>query len=96
MDNLHVISMSTSSLMLTSTNYRIWAMRMDVFLEKCAKESAKESSEVLHTIHVGMDRVVQAKVQALKREFGIISMKRNEKVDDYSNFFAQVFTNLSD
>ena len=32
--------------------------------------------------------MVQAKVQDLKREFEIISMKRNEKVDDYSNQFA--------
>ena len=92
MYNLHVISMSTSSLILTSTNYHICAMRMEVSLEKCAKES----SEVLHTIHVGMDRVVQAKVQALKREFEIISTKRNEKVDDYSNCFARIFTNLTD
>ena len=32
--------------------------------------------------------MVQAKVQAMKREFNMISMKRNEKVDDYSNQFA--------
>ena len=33
--------------------------------------------------------MVQEKVQALKREFEIISMKRKEKIDDYSNFFAE-------
>ena len=33
-------------------------------------------------------------VQALKREFETISMKRNEKVDDYSNRFARVVTSL--
>ena len=43
-----------------------------------------------------MDRVVQAKVQALKREFETISMKGNEKVDDYSIFFARICTNLRD
>ena len=38
--------------------------------------------------------MVQAKVQALKREIEKTSMKRNEKVDDYSNHFARIFTNL--
>ena len=60
------------------------------------KKSAKENWEVLCTFHVGMDRVVQAKVQALKREFEIISMKRNVKVVDYSNQFARIVTNLRD
>ena len=121
-------SMSTSILMLTSTNYRLWDMRMEVSLEAHdlwgvideseinrrkdslvlsmnlnsisesqsyqidIKKSANENWEVLYTFHVGMDKVVQA----LKREFETISMKRNEKIDDYSNFFAQIVTNLRD
>ena len=40
--------------------------------------------------------MVKAKVQVLKREFETISIKRNENVDDYSNRFASVFTNLRD
>ena len=43
-----------------------------------------------------MDKVVQAKVQAFKREFEKISMKRNEKIDDYSNSFARIVINLRD
>ena len=125
-------SMSTSILMLTSTNYRLWVMRMEVSLEAHdlwgvidgsevnrkkdrialsmilnsisesqsnqidIKKSAKENWEVLRTFHVGMEKVVQAKVQALKREFETISMKRNEKIDDYSNRFARIVTNLRD
>ena len=37
---------------------------------------------------MGMDKVVQAKVQELKKEFETIVMKRSEKIDDYSNRFA--------
>ena len=48
------------------------------------------------TFHVGMDRVVQAKMQALKREFETSSMKGNEKVDAYPNHFARIDTNLRD
>ena len=43
------------------------------------KKSAKENWEVLCKFHMRMDRMVEAKVQALKREFEKISMKRNEK-----------------
>ena len=43
-----------------------------------------------------MDRVVQAKVQALKREFETISMKRSAEVDDYLNHFSQIVANLRD
>ena len=60
------------------------------------KKSAKENWEVLRTFYVAMDKVVQGKVQALKREFETISMKRNEKIDDYSNHFARIITNLRD
>ena len=48
------------------------------------KKSANKNWEVLRTFYVGMDRVVQEKEQALKREFETISMRRNEKVDDCS------------
>ena len=43
-----------------------------------------------------MDKVVQAKVQALKKEFETISMKRYEKIDDYSKCFARIVVNLRD
>ena len=124
--------MSTFVLMLTSTNYRLWAMRMEVSLgahdlwgvidrsevirkkDRLAlsmilnsisesqsnqidiKKSAKENWYVLRTFHVGMNKKVQEKVQALKREFETISMETNEKIDDYSNCFAQIVTNLRD
>ena len=51
--------------------------------EMIIKKSAKENWEVLRTFHVGMDRMVEANVQALKREFDIISLKRNEQLDEY-------------
>ena len=43
-----------------------------------------------------MDRIVEAKVEALKREFETISMKRNETVDEYLNRFDRIITNLRD
>ena len=49
--------------------------------QKDIKKSDKGNWEVHRKVYVGMDHVVQATVQTLKREFEIISMKRNEKVD---------------
>ena len=124
--------MSTYYLMLTSTNYHLWGMRMEVSLEGhdlwgfiegsevnhnkgCLalsmifnsisesqrnqidiKKSEKENWEVLCTFYVGMDSVVQLKVQDLKRKFETVSMMRNEKVDQYLNRFARMVANLRD
>ena len=60
------------------------------------KKSAKENWEVLCTFHVGKDKVVQEKMHDLKREFETISMKRNEKIENYSNHFARIVTHLRD
>ena len=38
--------------------------------------------------------MVRENVQALKREFETISMKRNEKVDEQPNYFARVVSSL--
>ena len=35
-------------------------------------------------------------MQALKRKFETISMKRNEKVDEFSNHLARIVMNLRD
>ena len=60
------------------------------------KKSAKENWEVLRRFHVGIGRIVEAKVEVLKREFETISMSRNEIVDEYSNRFSRIVTNLRD
>ena len=52
------------------------------------KKSRRENWEVLRTFHVRMNKVVPAKVQALKREFETIFMKRKEKMDEHSKHFA--------
>ena len=43
------------------------------------KKSAKENCEILCTLHVEVYQVVQSKVQALKRDFGTLLLKKNNK-----------------
>ena len=105
---------------LTSTNYRLWAMRMEVYLEAHGlwevitgtetnqkkdqqalsailnsvsesisfqldvKKTAKENCETIRILHVGVDHVVQSKIQSLRWEFENLAMKKDEKVSDFS------------
>ncbi|XP_022925331.1 uncharacterized protein LOC111432621 [Cucurbita moschata] len=46
------------------------------------KETAKEAWQMLKTIHVGAERVKEAKFQTLKFEFEIMNMKESETIDD--------------
>ena len=113
-------------------NYRLWAMRMEVYLEAHGlweiitktetnkkkdrqtlsailnsvlesisfqldvKKIAKENWEIIQTLHVGVDHVVQSKIQTLGREFENIAMKKDEKVSDFSSRFAKIIYELRD
>ncbi|XP_022930203.1 uncharacterized protein LOC111436721 [Cucurbita moschata] len=48
------------------------------------KETGKEVWQTLKTIHVGAERVKEAKIQTLKIEFEIMNMKESETTDDYA------------
>ena len=121
-----------SNFMLTDTNYRLWAMRMEVYLEAQGlweviggdeenrkkdrlvlyailssihefasfqmdiKKLAKENWESLKTLHVGADHVIQSRIQFLRREFENLSMRKDEKVSDYSMRFTKVISKHRD
>ena len=104
---------------LTSTNYHLWAMRMEVYLEAHGlwdsitgtetnrkkdrqalsailnsvsesvsfqfdvRKSAKDNWETIKILHVGVDHVVQSKIQSLRREFENLAMKKDQKVSDF-------------
>ena len=117
---------------LTSTKYRLWAMRMEVYLEAHGlwesitgtetnrkkdrqalsailnsvsesvsfgldvKKTAKENWETIRILHVGVDHVVQSKIQSLRREFENLVMKKEEKVSDFSIRFTKIISKLRD
>ena len=59
------------------------------------KKSAKEKWESLKILHVGADHVIQSRIQFLRREFENLSMRKDEKVSDYSLRFTKVISELS-
>ena len=56
------------------------------------KKSAKENLESPKILHVGADHVIQSRIQFLKREFENLSMRKDEKVSDYSLRFTKVIS----
>ena len=125
-------AVTSSIFSLTSTNYRLWAMRMEVYLEahglwesitgtetnrekdrqalsailnfvsesvsfqQDVKKTAKENWETIRILHVGVDHVVQSKIQSLRQEFENLAMKKDEKVSDFSSRFTEIISELRD
>ena len=121
-----------SNFILSNTNYRLWAMRMEVYLEAHGlwevigwdeenrkkdrlalsailssipesasfqmdiKKSAKENWESLKILHVGVDHVIQSRIQFLRREFENLSMRKDEKVSEYNLIFTKVLSKHRD
>ena len=57
------------------------AVLEDVLLMLAEKDSANAAWEMLQTMHVGVERVKEAKVQTLKSEFEAIRIKHGESID---------------
>lgn len=60
------------------------AILEDVLLMLAKKDTSKEAWETLKMIHMGADRVKEAKARTLRSDFEVIQMKDSESVDDFS------------
>ncbi|XP_020585663.1 uncharacterized protein LOC110028241 [Phalaenopsis equestris] len=68
------------------------ALPEDVLLMVAEKDSAKQAWETLKTMHVGVERVKEAKVQTLRTHFEAIRMKDGETVDDFAMKLTSIVT----
>ena len=48
------------------------------------KKSAKVNWQIIRSFHVGIDRLAQSRDQSLRREFENLSMKKTDKVSDFT------------
>ena len=69
-------------------------VREDVLLTITEKEIAKEAWEVIKTMSMGVERVKEAKVQALKGEFESLIMNETEKIEDFCMKLSGIVTNI--
>ncbi|XP_078443602.1 uncharacterized protein LOC144713017 isoform X2 [Wolffia australiana] len=115
---------------LSATNYRHWAMRMEVHLDAQnlwevvagtetnrqkdrlalsamlaaipetsgvqldIKKSAKENWEIIRSFHVRIDRLAQSRAQGLRREFEKLTMKKEDKIGDFTDKFTKTVFEL--
>ena len=56
----------------------------DVLAQLDNKVTAKETWESLRTMNVGVERVKKAKIQTLKREFEMLSMREEDSIADFA------------
>ena len=115
---------------LSATNYRHWAMRIDVHLDAQGlweavlgtdtnrqkdrlalsamlgaipessgvqldiKKFAKLNWEIIRSFHVGIDRLAQSRAQGLRREFENLSMRKTDKVSEFTDKFSRIVFEL--
>ncbi|KAL6634298.1 hypothetical protein ACP70R_026969 [Stipagrostis hirtigluma subsp. patula] len=48
------------------------------------KETSREAWQMLKTMHMGVERVMEAKVQTLKSELDVLRMKEGDSIDDFA------------
>lgn len=66
----------------------------EVLLSIAEKTSAKEAWDAIETMCIGADRVQKAKVQTLKTEFEMMSMRETDQLDDFCMKLYGVVTNI--
>ena len=124
------LSTSAPSLKLSKTNYRVWSMAMEVYLDSHdlwqaivrenvakkkdrlalstiisavpeeqlvildAKKTAKENWEILRQRNLGVDRVIQSRIQGLKRDFEMLTMSKTDSVVDFVMKFTHIVADL--
>nr|GEU99437.1 hypothetical protein [Tanacetum cinerariifolium] len=66
----------------------------DMLLSLAEKETTKETWTTLKTMYMGADRVKTTRVQTLKAEFEVLSMKETESVDEFATKLSNVVSNI--
>ena len=121
---------ATPSLKLLKTNYRVWSMTMEVYLDSHdlwqtiigenptkkkdrqalsaimsgipeellgildTKKTAKENWELLRQRNLGVDRVIQSRIQGLRRDLEMLTMGKSDSVVDFAMKFTHIISDL--
>ncbi|XP_078435013.1 uncharacterized protein LOC144706003 [Wolffia australiana] len=58
------------------------------------KKSAKETWEILRKKNVGVDRVIKAKIQSLRKQFETLMISDDETVSDFAGKLSEIVTEM--
>ncbi|KAD6796064.1 hypothetical protein E3N88_06960 [Mikania micrantha] len=70
--------------------YLYQSLPEDLVLQIAHCEHAKDIWEAIKTRHLGVERVMEARLQTLKAEFEAARMKNNERIDDFAAKLAGI------
>ena len=59
-----------------------------------AKKTAKENWEILHQRNLGVDRIIQSRIQGLHRDLEVLTMGKVETVVDFAMKFTHIVSDL--
>ena len=59
-----------------------------------AKKTAKENWEILRQRNLGMDRVIQSRIQGLPRDLEMLTMGKSDSVVDFAMKFTHIVSSL--
>ncbi|KAD3067463.1 hypothetical protein E3N88_35343 [Mikania micrantha] len=66
------------------------ALTEDILLQVAEHKEAKGVWDALKTRYLGADRVQQARIQTLNREFELLAMKDSESIDDFAGKIVSI------
>ena len=58
------------------------------------KKFAKANWEIIRSFHMGIDRLAQSRAQGLRREFENLSMRKTDKVSEFTDKFSRIVFEL--
>jgi hypothetical protein len=70
------------------------SVSLDMVPVLAAKYNAKAAWDALKTMHVGVDRVSEARRQKLRKEFENLMFKTGEGIEDFSLRISSILTEL--
>ena len=66
----------------------------DILMILDAKETAMENWEILWQRNLGVDRVIQSRIQSMKRDFELLTMGKIDSIVDFATKFTQIVSDL--
>ena len=76
----------------TTIAYLFQAIPEDMVMQVASHTTAREIWEALKTRHVGIDRVQKARLQSLRTEFEMLSMRETETIDQFAGRLSAIST----
>ena len=80
--------------MLSALSAIISVVPEDILMILNAKKTGKKNCEILRQRNLGVDRVIQLRIQGMKRDFELLTMGKTDSVVDFAKKFTHIVSDL--